>query len=164
MTGIAFDIKPQWTVESLRQVVFAPRYLFALCDDADPGHYMVSPGRQAPDLVQAKHDVVAAYAGLGIVDAQGEPCAALSSLLAPIRSCRIWFDDGDAPKPGEEDRRGYGIAFGEHAATLVRRTRAADQQGFTLVGLGGPAEWVERVFKETGLDLSDKEEDDGHVI
>lgn len=159
--GLAGVFRSEWTTQSLGSVAFDPAHLYVLVGGPDYLRFLVSESLvpfsyvgEQDTLERLRGRMSMALRGLGVVDADGVPCPALESLLAPVRDCAFAVSDGVMPNvdEGQEEERSFAAYFGQGDGTFS--CFAAGQQSreeFNLHPLGGPDDWESSFAARSGL-------------
>lgn len=149
------------TVAALGTVAFKPDQLYVLNGGPDYLRFMV-PERLVPfsnvgeprTINRMRQRMAFSLQREGAVDANGNPCPALASLMAPVRDCAFAVADGLMPDLDEDqsEERSFVTYFGADTATLARSSsRLLGGDTFNLYGLGGPQGWEGAFAQASGL-------------
>ncbi|WEV46279.1 hypothetical protein OZX62_07480 [Bifidobacterium sp. ESL0690] len=159
--GLAGSFRPEWTSGSIGSIAFNPEQLYMLIGGPDYLRFLVPESLLPfsyvgePDtLERLRSRLVFSFQGLGLVDANGVPCPALASLVAPVRDCAFAVADGLMPvvDKGEEEYRSFAAYFGAQSATFTRFAPGQPSKDeFNLVGLGGADGWEDAFAQNSGL-------------
>ncbi|WEV66960.1 hypothetical protein OZX72_06825 [Bifidobacterium sp. ESL0769] len=159
--GLAGSFRPEWTSGSIGSIAFNPEQLYMLIGGPDYLRFLVPESLLPfsyvgePDtLERLRSRLVFSFQGLGLVDANGVPCPALASLVAPVRDCAFAVADGLMPvvDKGEEEYRSFAAYFGAQSATFTRfASGQPTKDEFNLLALGGVNDWEVSFARDSNL-------------
>ncbi|KFF31696.1 hypothetical protein [Bifidobacterium bombi] len=158
--GVAAGFTPGWSAGSLASVGFDSAQLYSLIGGPDYLRFLV-PFRVLPfgyvgedsSLWRMRQELSFAFAGMGLTDGEGVPCASLASVVAPVRDCAFAVADGVMPSAsGGDDSRSYAMYFGAGGATFCRFAQGQEsREVFNLVGAGPSSGWEGAFASCSGL-------------